>query len=101
MPLRLYWKLRHSFAGAGTHMPVVAGELDLYDVQRNPYECHVAHSSATASKQFNVGANIVGLDSTSTANVSAINDINLSYIQPMIMKANDSTSRTTLWQELL
>ena len=82
--------------GAGTHMPVVAGELDLYDVQRNPYECHIAHSSATASKQFNVGANIVGLDSTSTANVSAINDINLSYIQPMIMKANDSTSRTTL-----
>ena len=85
-----------SFSGAGTHMPVVAGELDLYDVQRNPYECHVAHSSATTTKQFNVGANIVGLDSTSTANVSAINDINLSYVQPMIMKANDSTSRTSL-----
>ena len=82
--------------GAGTHMPVVAGELDLYDVQRNPYECHIAHSSATTTKQFNVGANLVGLDSTSTANVSAINDINLSYIQPMIMKANDSTSRTSL-----
>ena len=85
-----------SFSGAGNHMPVVAGELDLYDVQRNPYECHVAHSSATTTKQFNVGANIVGLDSTSTANVSAINDINLSYVQPMIMKANDSTSRTSL-----
>ena len=85
-----------SFSGAGNHMPVVAGELDLYDVQRNPYECHVAHSSATTAKQFNVGANIVGLDSTSTANVSAINDINLSYVQPMIMKANDSTSRTSL-----
>lgn len=82
--------------GAGTHMPVVAGELDLYDVQRNPYECHIAHSSATTTKQFNVGANLVGLDSISTANVSAINDINLSYIQPMIMKANDSTSRTSL-----
>ena len=77
-------------------MPVVAGELDLYDVQRNPYECHIAHSSATTSKQFSVSTNLVGLDSTSTANVSAINDINLSYIQPMIMKANDSTSRTTL-----
>jgi hypothetical protein len=85
-----------SFSGAGTHMPVVAGELDLYDVQRNPYECHIAHSSATTSKQFSVSTNLVGLDSTSTANVSAINDINLSYIQPMIMKANDSTSRTTL-----
>ena len=85
-----------SFSGAGTHMPVVAGELDLYDVQRNPYECHIAHSSATTSKQFSVSTNLVGLDSASTANVSAINDINLSYIQPMIMKANDSTSRTTL-----
>jgi len=85
-----------SFSGTGTHMPVVAGELDLYDVQRNPYECHIAHSSATTSKQFSVSTNLVGLDSTSTANVSAINDINLSYIQPMIMKANDSTSRTTL-----
>ena len=85
-----------SFSGTGTHMPVVAGELDLYDVQRNPYECHIAHSSATTSKQFSVSANLVGLDSASTANVSAINDINLSYIQPMIMKANDSTSRTTL-----
>jgi len=54
------------------------------------------YSSATITKQFNVGANLVGLDSISTANVAAINNINLSYIQPMIMKANDSTSRTTL-----
>ena len=83
-------------SAGGTHMPVVAGELDLYDVQRNPYECHLVNSSANATKQFNVGADIVGLDSTSNANVSAINDINLSYIQPMIMKANDSSSRTLL-----
>ncbi len=83
-------------SGGGTHLPVIAGDLDLYDVQRNPYECHLVNSSATAAKQFNVGANIVGLDSGSTANVSAINDINLSYIQPMIMKSNDSSSRTLL-----
>ena len=83
-------------SGSGTHLPVVAGELDLYDVRRNPYECHLAHSSATVTKLFNVGANIIGLDSASTANVSAINNINLSYIQPMIMKSNDSSSRTLL-----
>ena len=83
-------------SGGGTHLPVVAGELDLYDVQRNPYECHLAHSSATSTKLFNVGALIKGLDSNSSANVSAINDINLSYIQPMIMKANDASSRTLL-----
>lgn len=83
-------------SGGGTHLPVVTGELDLYDVQRNPYECHLAHSSATSTKLFNVGALIKGLDSNSSANVSAINDINLSYIQPMIMKANDASSRTLL-----
>ena len=83
-------------SAGGSHLPVVAGELDLYDVQRNPYECHLVNSSATAAKPFNVGADIVGLDSTSNANVSAINDINLSYVQPMIMKSNDSSSRTLL-----
>ena len=82
--------------GSITHLPVVVGELDMYDVARNPYECHLVNSSATSVKTFSVGTLVKGLDSTSTANVASINDINLSYIQPMIMKANDSSSRTKL-----
>ena len=81
--------------GTATHLPVVTGELCLYDL-RNPFEMHLEASSATSSKLFATGANIIGLDSTSTANLASINNINLSYVQPMIMKANDSTSKTNL-----
>ena len=83
-------------SGAITHIPVVVGELDMYDVARNPYECHLVNSSATAVKTFSAGIVIKGLDSTSYSTVASINNINLSYIQPMIMKANDSSSRTKL-----
>jgi hypothetical protein len=84
------------FTSSLTHSPVVVGELDMYDVSRDPYECHLVNSSATSVKTFAVGTLIKGLDSTSTSNVASINNINLSYIQPMIMKANDSSSRTRL-----
>ena len=82
--------------GPGTHLPVVVGELDLYDVQRNPFELHLVNSSATTSKSFNATGTIKGLDSGSYCTITSIDNINLSYIQPMIMKANDSTSRTNL-----
>ena len=39
---------------------------------------------------------IVGFDSGSTAKIASVDNINLSYIQPMIMKANDSVSTTQL-----
>ena len=82
--------------GAGTHLPIVVGELDLYDVQRNPFELHLVNSSATTTKQFNATGIIKGLDSASYSTIASIDNINLSYIQPMIMRANDSTSRTNL-----
>lgn len=83
-------------SGNITHAPVIVGELDMYDVARNPYECHLVNSSATSSKLFSTSILIKGLDSGSTANIASINNINLSYVQPMLMKANDSTSRTKL-----
>ena len=83
-------------SGNITHAPVIVGELDMYDVARNPFECHLVNSSATSSKLFSTSILIKGLDSGSTANIASINNINLSYVQPMLMKANDSTSRTKL-----
>ena len=76
----------------------------MYDVARNPFECHLVNSSTTSSKLFSTSrlnsSNVIevirGLDSGSTANIASINNINLSYIQPMIMKANDNSSRTKL-----
>jgi len=93
-----------SLSSSITHMPVVVGELDMYDVARNPFECHLVNSSTTSSKLFSTSrlnsSNVIevirGLDSGSTANIASINNINLSYIQPMIMKANDNSSRTKL-----
>jgi len=82
--------------GPGSHLPVVVGELDLYDVQRNPFELHLVNSSATSSKVFNATGTIKGLDSGSYCIITSIDNINLSYIQPMIMRTNDSSSRTNL-----
>ena len=56
----------------------------------------MVNSSATTTKQFNATGIIKGLDSASYSTIASIDNINLSYIQPMIMRANDSTSRTNL-----
>ena len=77
------------------HWPVCVGELSHYDL-RNPYEIQLEESSASATRFFTTGSNIVGLDSASTANLSSIENINLSYVQPMIMRTSDSTSKTSL-----
>ena len=82
-------------SGTATNEPAVVGELCYYDL-RDPFEMHLENSSATTTRVFNTGSNIVGLDSESTANLAAINNINLSYVQPMIMKTKDSTSSLTL-----
>ena len=84
-----------STGGSANHLPVVVGDLCYYDL-RNPFEMHLENSSVTSTRVFVTGTNIIGLDSGSTANLSAINNINLSYVQPMIMRANDSTSKTNL-----
>ena len=85
-----------SFAVAsGTGTPVVVGNLCYYNLL-NPFEMHLEKSSAKVSRVFVTGSDIIGLDSGATANTASIDDINLSYVQPMIMKANDSVSTTTL-----
>ena len=88
------------FAGSGQSRPVVIGDLCYYDI-RNPFEMHLEASSANSAKKFIVSPDgvsnlITGLDSGSTAQVASIDNINLSYVQPMIMKASDSTSNLSL-----
>jgi len=77
----------------GTGTPVVIGKLSYYNIN-NPYEMHLEESSVRSGSVFAAGANILGLDSGKQANVVSIDNINLSYIQPLINKAVDSTSRT-------
>ena len=79
----------------GTGTPVVIGYLSYYNL-RNPYEMHLEKSSAKPGRTFSTASDIIGFDSESTANTASIDNINLSYVQPMIMKANDSVSTTQL-----
>lgn len=79
----------------GTAAPIVVGNLSYYNL-RNPFEMHLEQSSARTGRTFATASDIVGFDSESTANVASINDINLSYVQPMIFKANDSSTTTSL-----
>ena len=91
-------------ATAASIVPVVKGNISNHD-KRNASKLQLEKSSATAVKQFIVttydvnGAMenpIKGVDSDLTAAVVSIDNINLSYVQPMIMRANDSVSATTL-----
>jgi hypothetical protein len=79
----------------GTGTPVVIGYLSYYNL-RNPFEMHLERSSAKVGRTFSTATNIIGFDSGSTANLASIDNINLSYVQPMILKSNDSVSTTTL-----
>lgn len=80
---------------SGTGKPVVIGYLSYYNLL-NPFEMHLERSSAKVSRTFNTAIDIIGFDSGASANTVSIDNINLSYVQPMILKANDSVSTTTI-----
>ena len=91
-----------SFDGSGgTCASIVVGYLSYYNT-RNPFEMYLERSSARTGRVFNptinpaTPLNIIGLDSGVTARLDSVDNINMSYFQPMIMKANDSVSTTQL-----
>jgi hypothetical protein len=79
--------------GIGT--PIIVGTVAYYN-RRNPNEIHLDKSSVRPGRLFQTAADITGFDSGSTANVNTIDNISISYVQPMIIKANDSVSTTDL-----
>jgi len=74
--------------------PIVVGRVSYYD-KLDRTELHLKGSSARTSRGFAAGT-IEGLASGVQATIATIDDINLSYIQPIVMKANDSITRTQL-----
>ncbi len=78
----------------GAHTPLIAGRVTLHD-QRHPEVLHIAESSASTGKVFQANT-VYGLVSGVEAEISTVDDINLSYIQPIINRTNDSDSRATL-----
>jgi hypothetical protein len=87
--------------GSANATPVVTGNLCFYDL-RNPFEMHLENSSVTSAQVFTLSdpadntTALYGIDSGSSADIASIDNINLSYIQPMIMQASDDVSKTTL-----
>lgn len=78
-----------------TGTPVVVGDLCYYDVIE-PDIMYLQDSTARTGKVWTVGSDIVGVDSQATAEISSIDNINLSYVQPFISRVNDSVTKTTL-----
>lgn len=79
----------------GTGVPVVAGVISHYN-KYNRSELHIKESSSTPGKSFVAGDVITGVTSNTDGTIGSVDNINLSYVQPLIQKANDSVTNTTI-----
>jgi len=87
----------HTFSNS-TANPIVKGELIYYN-PRDVFKMYLEGSNASATRQFDVSGQIVGLDSQSTANIVSIDNVELSYFMPFISRSNDSVTSTTITGE--
>jgi len=78
-------------ASSVTATPIVAGNLSYYN-RIKPNFIALEGSSARISKSFSALDTITGLKSTATATISSVDDIVLGYIQPMISRANETST---------
>ena len=83
------------FTGSFTHNPAVVGDI-VYYTGRNPEFMVLERSSASLSKLFAAGNSITGFTSGATATISSVDDIELSYMQPIILKTNNSVTDVTM-----
>ena len=83
------------FSTTDNAIPIVGGVVS-YHNPRKPETLHIKNSSAASSKVFQAGQQIVGLESGTTADIVSIDNINLSYVQPLIATINDVTTTTEL-----
>jgi len=79
------------FTATASHTPVVTGEVVYYNA-RNPRELYLENSSASSTKKFAAADIIYGIDTNAQATITSVDDIDLSYIQPMISRSTDSVS---------
>ena len=84
------------FNGAGsTGTPVVAGVISHYN-KYTASELHIKESSAISTKKFVATDIITGFESGTEGTIGSVDNINLSYVQPLIQKANDSVTTTAI-----
>lgn len=78
-----------------TGKPIVAGIVSHYN-KRTANELHLKQSSATNSKRFVAADEITGFSSGTEGTIGTVNNIDLSYVQPMIPRSNDSVTTTSI-----
>ena len=85
-----------SFNGSnGNGKPLVAGEVSHYD-KFNANILHIKQSSATLAKRFESGDTVYGFETGTEATIGSVDNINISYVQPMIQRSNDSVTVTEM-----
>lgn len=72
---------------------IVAGVVSHYN-KRTANDLHLKQSSATISKPFAVADTITGFSSGTEGTIGSINNLSLSYVQPLIPRSNDSVTTT-------
>lgn len=75
--------------------PITVGTISHYDF-RYPTFMVLEQSSANADRKFEDGDTIIGFDSAAAATIDTVDNKNISYIQPMIIRTNDMVTSTTL-----
>ena len=88
------------FQASVTAAPVVKGELSYYNF-RSPSIIHLEDSTANAVRAFSGGQTIIGALSGATAVITSVDNIELSYFQPFISRANSTATKTTLSGEFV
>ena len=81
--------------GNGTGTPIVSGTISYYN-SLNRAKMHLVGSSAASSKLFSAGGTITGERSGTTGTIGTVDNINISYVQPLITKSNDAITTTSL-----
>lgn len=84
-----------SFTATLTGSPVVMGNLSHYDF-KYPDFIILDKSTANELRKFTSDDTIYGFDSEAEATITSVDDMQFSYIQPMILRTNDSVTSTTL-----
>jgi hypothetical protein len=84
-----------SLTGTYTATPVIVGRVTYYN-PRNPTEMYLEASSARSSKTFLASDVIYGINSEASCTISSVDNIQVSYIQPLLNKTLDRDTRTTI-----
>lgn len=83
------------YTGNVTAKPIIVGNLTHFNV-REPSFIVLEQSSARIGRIFEQNDIVYGLSSGASATVQSVDDIVLSYIQPMIARTNDSVTNVTM-----